>query len=160
MQLGVETEADKLSQAFMAFNKMNWRYKRKTERDCKYSELQVLMCLKFKSDTTDGMKISDIGRILSIASPTVTQLINSMEAGGMVERSSDPDDRRAVRVLLTEAGDRVAMQTADKHKERINGLVNYLGKDECEQLVHLLNKVSHYFDEHNQSETSGGDHKC
>lgn len=163
MQKGDETEAGKLIQAFMGFNKMNWRFQRKMDGDCKYSEIQVLMSLKYKSKATDkeqGMKISDIGRILRIASPTVTQLINSMEAGGMVERQSDPNDRRAVRVLLTEAGDRVAIQAAEAHKERMNGLALYLGKDDSEQLVHLLNKVSHYFDESNQSETSGDDHKC
>ena len=39
-----------------------------------------------------------------VTSPTLTKIVANLEAAGLVQRSADPDDRRAARVSLTAAG--------------------------------------------------------
>lgn len=156
-----EAAARELLQAFMLFNRQNWRHHRTGSG--KFSEMQVLMCVKFKSkgDPNEiGLKVSDISRILKVTSPTVTQLINGLEAGGLVARKEDPEDRRAVRITLTEEGEKTAQREISAFTDRMAGLVNYLGNEESKQLTMLLKKAGMYFKNLNESESGGDDHTC
>lgn len=143
-----ESTAHRLIKSFSQFRKLDWqqdpinRYKK--------SEIQVLFCIKQGSDNK-VMSVSDISKFLHVTSPTVTQIINSLEENGLVDRQINKEDRRSINVTLTEEGEKVTEQAADKFFSSINGLIDHLGEEESEQLAHLLNKVFHYYkDVHNR----------
>ena len=84
--------------------------------DVKPAYLGVLMCLwqgagmddvLGKLGTEDGMKITDLGRCAGLEPSTMTGLLDRMEKDGLVHRASDPEDRRALIIRLTEKGDRI-----------------------------------------------------
>lgn len=49
----------------------------------------------------------ELARAVGIEGPTLTHHLDGLEKAGLIERKRDPDDRRAVRVELTDAGDRL-----------------------------------------------------
>ena len=49
-------------------------------------------------------RISDIAAADRISQPTATNLVQKLEQRGWVERATDPDDARAVRIAITAAG--------------------------------------------------------
>jgi DNA-binding MarR family transcriptional regulator len=49
-------------------------------------------------------RISDIAAADRISQPTATTLVQKLEERGWVERTPDPNDARAVRIRITEAG--------------------------------------------------------
>ncbi|ALG84488.1 MarR family winged helix-turn-helix transcriptional regulator [Gordonia phthalatica] len=51
-----------------------------------------------------GLRIGDLARKHRMAVNTVSTLVNQMLKAGLVVRESDPDDKRAVLVLLSEEG--------------------------------------------------------
>src|ERR1700712_1262447 len=51
-----------------------------------------------------GMRSSELAHHLHIAPRSATEVIDAVEAKGMVERSPDPTDRRATLVTLTPRG--------------------------------------------------------
>lgn len=51
----------------------------------------------------EGLKQAQLADILEIRPITLTRLIDRLQAAGLVERRSDPDDRRAQRLYLTDA---------------------------------------------------------
>jgi MarR family transcriptional regulator for hemolysin len=61
----------------------------------------VLLALKQQPHRTQ----QDIARAVGIGGPTLTHHLDAMEAAGLVVRSRDGADRRAVHVELTDAGD-------------------------------------------------------
>jgi MarR family transcriptional regulator, transcriptional regulator for hemolysin len=61
----------------------------------------VLTALKQQPHRTQ----QDIARAIGIGGPTLTHHLDGMEAAGLVARSRDSGDRRAVQVRLTPAGD-------------------------------------------------------
>jgi len=71
--------------------------------------------------TEDGQTPGEIARRLGLATPTVTRAATRMEAAGLLRREPHPDDRRLVRLVLTERGrsleDVIAAET-DKLTER------------------------------------------
>ncbi len=54
----------------------------------------------------DGSGLTDIAFHLLISQPTATDSVAALERKGLVERRASETDRRAVRVLLTEAASR------------------------------------------------------
>ena len=49
----------------------------------------------------------ELARAIGIEGPTLTRHLDGLEESGLVVRHRDTDDRRAVRVELTEAGERL-----------------------------------------------------
>ncbi|SMC27544.1 DNA-binding transcriptional regulator, MarR family [Clostridium acidisoli DSM 12555] len=113
-----------------------------------HSEAMLVFCIK-KNISSDeaGIKTSELSRVLKVASPTITQQINNLEARGYVERNADKNDRRAVRIKLTEAGEDVLRKTFKAFNEMIEGLVRYLGNERGNELADLLADAVTYFSE-------------
>jgi len=139
----------RLSKSLIDFNKSQLS---QTFGGCKPSEIRVLFIIRdgTKADVRE-MKVSEISKMLHVTSPSITQLLKGLEANGLVERHIDPKDRRAVGIVLTERGEKVTQKAEETFTASFQGLTDYLGEDESNQLVHLLVKAFHYFSERNAS---------
>lgn len=133
----------KLFYAFMQFRKTEWHKKKIAGYNP--SELKVLFTIKHGTQEKNGMKVSEISQQLHVTPPTVTQIINILEKDGLIERKIDKEDRRAVKIHLTEAGMQVTDQAKEAFSETLSGLIDYLGEEESEHLIQLLTKVYQYF---------------
>jgi DNA-binding MarR family transcriptional regulator len=56
---------------------------------------------------TGPIGIGDLATAEGVAAPTMTRLVDGLEADGLVGRGPDPDDRRGVLVRATPKGSRV-----------------------------------------------------
>lgn len=68
--------------------------------EVRVSYLGVLLALW----NADDCKIGDLGRRAGLEPSTMTGVLDRMVRDGLVERGPDPDDRRALRIRLTDAG--------------------------------------------------------
>jgi DNA-binding MarR family transcriptional regulator len=83
-------------------------------------------------------RISDLAAGERVAQPSMTTLVNRLERQGMVERSTDPADLRAVRVSITDAG-REALATAVAEIEaRLATQLGRLSGEDREALAAVL----------------------
>lgn len=64
-----------------------------------YNVLRIL-----RGAGAQGLSAGDIAERLITRSPDVTRLVDRLEKRGLVRRAPDPEDRRAVRVRITEEG--------------------------------------------------------
>jgi DNA-binding MarR family transcriptional regulator len=65
-----------------------------------YNHLFILTCLWEQ----EGVNVKDLAKQLCLDSSSLTGHLDRMERVALVVRQDDPDDRRAVRVFLTEKG--------------------------------------------------------
>jgi DNA-binding MarR family transcriptional regulator len=87
------------------------------------------------STAPEGLRITELGNDVLLTQPGMSRLIARLEAAGLVERVDDPDDRRACRVRLTEAGARAQRQVGARHGRHVaETMTRTLSR---EQLVHL-----------------------
>ncbi|WP_186577887.1 MarR family winged helix-turn-helix transcriptional regulator [Aquibacillus kalidii] len=133
-----DSREQRLIHAFSQFKKVDWN--KHTVGDLKPSEVQVLFCIKKGYET-----VSEVRDILRVTSPTVTQIINRLEEKGYVERTVNKEDRRSSQVKLTDQGIAVTVKAFNMYVTSINGLIDYLGEEESEQLIGLLDKVFVYY---------------
>jgi DNA-binding MarR family transcriptional regulator len=134
--------AHKLLSALGKIHKAQWQ---QSMEGNKPSEMTLMLCIAGNCYMNkEGPKVSELSRQLGLMPPTVTQLINSLEAKNMVERQPDASDRRAVRVILTEEGIAVTQRAKSYREASLNKLVEYLGEEESNHLAELLLKVHEF----------------
>jgi DNA-binding MarR family transcriptional regulator len=68
-----------------------------------HSSVGALLTLR-RLDDEGPMRITELATAELVAQPTMTVLVRRLEQDGLVRRTPDPDDARAVRVALTDAG--------------------------------------------------------
>lgn len=85
--------------------------------------------------------MGELGTVLGLAKSSVTGLVDRTERGGLVRREPDPDDSRAVRVVLTPHGREVADAFYAKTHQRIEDLPSSLTAGELDALTGLLGRV-------------------
>jgi len=83
----------------------------------------------------------DIAKRLRIEGPTMTRMLDTLEADGLVERLPDPGDRRTKQLRLTPAGETVLEEVfaiADELRERLLAGVDPQQMDELNELLVML----------------------
>src|SRR5579859_6458377 len=140
------TTEQKLFRAMTLFKRLSWH--EHSIGGCKPSEIRVLFCIKRNMHQhISEMKVSEISKQLHVTSPTITQLLNSLEANGLIERRVDAIDRRVVGVTLTKKGEMVTQRATEAMTGAMGELIAYLGEEQSDQLAELLFKVFRYFEE-------------
>ncbi|ULT54555.1 MarR family transcriptional regulator [Neobacillus drentensis] len=137
--------AQKLMKAFQQFRKTGWHEKKIAGFNP--SEFRVLALLQRANENNSEMKVSEISQKLRVTPPTVTQIINVLEKDGFIERTIHPDDRRSVKISLTEEGLQATEQARQTFANTFLGLIDYLGEAESLQLAELLFNVHDYFNQ-------------
>ncbi|PWJ47485.1 DNA-binding transcriptional regulator, MarR family [Quadrisphaera granulorum] len=90
---------------------------------------------------SDGVRISELAAALRIAPRSATEVVDGLADRGLAERRADPADRRAVVVVLTEAG-REAVAHAERARTRAAAeLFGTLTDDERASLTALLRRL-------------------
>lgn len=73
---------------------------------------------------------------------TIARAVRKLEDAGYIRRIVDPDNRRAVRLFLTEKGERVAPVLQDINREWEEQVCAGLSRDEKETLNSLMRTVA------------------
>jgi len=138
---------DALIEAFQQFSKINWQ--KPTLWGLKPSEIRVLITIKVgvEREGKKGQTVSDLSKLLKVTSPTITQMVNSLMAQGYAVRTTDTQDRRISEITLTDKGKHLADMALAKTRETFKGMIDYLGKEQSDDLMQLLNGVYSYFEE-------------
>ena len=78
---------------------------------------------------------------LDVPLSTTTRIVDGLVQAGMVERVTDPNDRRVVRVGMSKNGRALYEAGIAYNKQRIAKLLNVFTAEEQEQLLKLMNKL-------------------
>lgn len=121
-------------------------------KELKPSEFIILHNIEMaKSDKKqDSLMISKISERIGIASPTVTQLVNSLKRKGYVVKKSDPSDGRIVRVALSKKGEKYVKKASEAFYSEFCELAKHLGEEKSTQLAQLMNEVFTFFSDENK----------
>jgi long-chain acyl-CoA synthetase len=78
-----------------------------------------------------SVNASTLAQRLVVSRPSVTALVDGLVARGMVERGTDPADRRHVTHLVTERGEQVLAEADSAAAARLRDLATHLAPDDA-----------------------------
>ena len=102
-----------------------------------FSDFAVLEVLLHKGPTT----VNTIGDLVHLTSGSITAAIDRLEQKALVERCSDPSDRRARVVHLTEAGRKLIECAFKDHAAAMETATSGLTQAERVEAIALLKKL-------------------
>ncbi len=85
--------------------------------------------------------VSDIASHLALTQATASNIINSAEQKGLVEKVKDPDDRRITLINLTDDGVNLLSEVKKARLERSKKILRQLTTEELEELVRIFSKL-------------------
>jgi DNA-binding MarR family transcriptional regulator len=100
-------------------------------------QTQTLMFLNQNKETT----MSEVAGYLHIELPSATSLINTLVRQKLVRRSSDPRDRRIVKIDLTLTGKTMLEQAINQRKKKLEEFLSYLSPKHKSDLLAILHGV-------------------
>ena len=84
----------------------------------------------------------ELNESLLISQPSLSRMIDRLQAAGYLERQESPSDRREVIVALTDKGARLQAQIGRTHVRHVAAIVDSaLTEDEQKQLAALATKL-------------------
>jgi DNA-binding MarR family transcriptional regulator len=124
---------------FFTTSRLIYKQSKDKDRPDFFSFLQLEVLNYIKENKKPLMK--EVAGFLSITPPSATPLINRLVKLGMLERCSDKDDRRAIRLSLTPKGQEMLKKEFKKVTDRMRKTLMMLNNKEQKNLVEIFQKL-------------------
>lgn len=89
----------------------------------------------------EGLKMSELSRVLMVSNGNVTGIVDRLVADGLIERVPIPGDRRATLVRLTAEGRAQFETMAAEHERWIDDMLRDLTDDEVAAMIGPLERA-------------------
>jgi DNA-binding MarR family transcriptional regulator len=102
------------------------------------AQLSMLKMLLDAGPAAGGVRVGEIARNLGVKVPSATEQIIKLERAGLARREPDPDDSRAVRVTLTDAGLAAVASANERRNTVMAGVLSSLSDEDRAALAAAL----------------------
>ena len=102
-------------------------------------QFEVLYLLHISGD--NGLIMSELGYKLEMARSGVTLLVDKMASAGLVKRRGDAEDRRIIKVMITEKGNEIMKEIFPSNDIFKGSSLDFMQQDEKELLYKLIIKT-------------------
>lgn len=92
-------------------------------------------------------RMSEVARRMDVTTGTLTKAVDALDRKGYVERERDTEDKRVVKVILTDKGRRAYYHHENFHQQMIEHIKDGLSENEQKVLIYSLAKLADYFEE-------------
>jgi DNA-binding MarR family transcriptional regulator len=104
------------------------------ETGLSFSQINILMRLVHRGSTG----VSEIGEQLGVTNAAASQAVDRLVGLGLIERTEDPEDRRAKRLALTQKGRTLIEQGVEARSKWIEGLTDALTPEQQNSIISAL----------------------
>ncbi len=106
--------------------------------DIGMGEFKAMVVLK-----DDGRRtVGGLGRALSISEPSASLLVDKLVRRRLVDRETDPEDRRRTLVALTEDGDQLVTRLRQSRDDKFAAWLSKLGAEDLQALARGLEALA------------------
>src|SRR5690606_23049687 len=88
-----------------------------------------------------GMSQHDLARRLLVGRSNITMLLPQLEAQGLLERESDPKDKRIMRLRLTEKGEALLMRALEIYQGLIDKVMAQSTPAQCDAMGEQMRRI-------------------
>lgn len=85
---------------------------------------------------------AEVAELLGMTRGAISKVLDKLEAKGLIERVTRPEDKRSQRLSLTSEGQRILPELAELADRNDQFFFGCLSSAEQKQLLHLLRKLS------------------
>ncbi len=106
---------------------------------------EPILCMLHRAG--GSMSQLELGSRFELKPGSLSEILAKIETAGLIERTRDPRDRRALSIHLTEAGEQEALRAIEARKAFRDQAFSNLTVEEQDELVVLLGKIRNRWEE-------------
>lgn len=135
--------SDKLSSIYRNVTRLEENALKEGDIHLTISEMNLI---SFVSRYEDGVSISEIAGGMCVTRPSATVAVGKLEKKGYLQKETDENDGRVIKVKLTPEGKRVHILHKRCQRNVIAKLGNEFSQEQRDILLRAVDKLSDYFD--------------
>lgn len=108
------------------------------DSDANYLQMHALMHIR----EHEGMTMKELATHMQITSPSATSFVNRLVKLGWVERVTDAENRKLVRLKVSKVGDSMLHTQMKSRKEDMRSVLSLLPAKDQEELARILSSLS------------------
>jgi DNA-binding MarR family transcriptional regulator len=108
------------------------------ETGLSFSQISILMRMVHRGSTS----VSEVGEQLGVTNAAASQAVDRLVQMGLIERTEDPEDRRAKRLALTQKGRTLIEAGIEARSNWIEGLTDDLTPEQQNRIISALTKIT------------------
>ena len=113
---------------------------KRLKSDFNLSQLKAMSA--FRGDEGKDHTMGELSRNIQVTMPSMTEMIDGLEELGIAERWRDDNDRRVVRVKLTEKGKQMRKEYMARRRQELENIFSKLSVEDWDELINSLEKAS------------------
>jgi len=121
-------------------------FKGGASRNIENIDLFFNFCLTL-GDHRNSMTMGELSQVLLLPMSTATRIVDWLVEGAYVERLSDPDDRRVVKVALTDTGREMYRALYEFAARQMPRILEQFSEEERAHLIALVHKLARILSE-------------
>ena len=110
-------------------------------REITYNDMHIIEAIGLDQPK----KMSEIAKIMSVTTGTLTKAVNSLERKGYVKRRRSEQDKRVVNMMLTKRGELAYRHHERFHQDMIACILEHVSEEESQVLRRSLERLMGYF---------------
>lgn len=110
-------------------------------KDITYNDMHIIEAVGLDRPK----RMSEIAALMSVTTGTLTKAIDGLSRKNYVERRRDSEDKRVVKVSLTDRGRQAFYHHENFHRQMIEHIKDALKDEEMKVLACSLSKLTDYF---------------
>ncbi|OGL47631.1 MAG: hypothetical protein A2149_09115 [Candidatus Schekmanbacteria bacterium RBG_16_38_11] len=137
----LENQIAKVRDFFIEFtNRVISFDSKRLKSDFNLSQLKAMSA--FRGDEGKDHTMGELSRNIQVTMPSMTEMIDGLEELGIAERWRDSNDRRVVRVKLTEKGKQMRKEYMARRRQELENIFSKLSVEDWDELINSLEKAS------------------
>ena len=90
----------------------------------------------------EGIRMTDLSETLVVSKSGLTTIIDRLEKRGLLRRVPDPDDRRAIRIAITDEGYALFRSAAKVHMASVeDNFSSHITDDEAHMIIDIVDRI-------------------
>lgn len=90
----------------------------------------------------DNCKMSDLSESIGVTMGNITGMIDRIEKEDLVKRVADSEDRRIIRVQLTQKGNEVVKKIFNRKRKNLTSVLSKLSDSDRINLLKIMEKIA------------------
>lgn len=103
----------------------------------------LMTLLRRGTPEPEALRLKDLAERLRIAARSATEVVDQLEAKGLVRREPDPTDRRATLIAATDTGRQLYADVRAERRDKSNEYFAKLTDEDRAELARILGQLAH-----------------
>ncbi len=86
-------------------------------------------------------RMTDLARFINVTTAAMTGVVDRLVRDGYAMRTSDPNDRRIIKIRLTPKGDRTVKRIIERRRQMIMKIFGMISQAEREEYLKILTHI-------------------